>query len=120
MRPPYERIVEPMKPIIDKAEVAIDFTDKFYMGSFGHDAGFDARADAEGLTLKLTREGDDKRAVEIHLHYYLLADVLREFAGSLKERGRLDEAHREPLEAACKALRDVLKRPASRERRGPS
>ncbi len=102
-----------MKPIIDKAEIAIDFADKFYMGAFGRDAGFDARADADGLTLKLTRLGDDKRSVEIHLHYYLLADVLREFARSLKERKGLDNAHRGPLKDALEALRDALKRPAS-------
>jgi hypothetical protein len=101
-----------MKPIVDKAEVAIDFPDKFYMGAFGRDAGFDARADEEGLTLKLTRDGDDKRAVEIHLHYYLLADVLSEFAHSLHARGGIDEGHRTPLHAASTALRDALKRPA--------
>ena len=52
-----------MKPITDKAEVAIDFPDKAYIGAFGRHSGFEVSADAEGVTLKLSRPGDDSRTV---------------------------------------------------------
>ncbi len=70
-------------PIPDKAEVSIDFPDKFYIGSFPRDAKFEARAEDDGLFIKLTRIGENRRQVEIHLHHQLLADILSEWAVSL-------------------------------------
>jgi hypothetical protein len=58
-----------MHPITDKAEVAIDFPDKFYMGGFGLDCAFEARAEDEGVLVRLVRPSGEKRAVEIHLHH---------------------------------------------------
>jgi hypothetical protein len=55
-----------MHPITDKAEVAIDFPDKFYMGGFGRDCSFEARAEADGVLIRLVRSEGEKRAVEIH------------------------------------------------------
>ena len=48
-----------MKPVIDKAEVSIDFPDKAYMGSFGRHSGFEVRADEEEVMLKLAHSGHD-------------------------------------------------------------
>jgi len=72
-----------MKPIQDKAEVSIDFPEKFYVGSFARDSKFEARTEADGLLIKLEKPGDEKRAVEIHLHHHLLADILSGWADSL-------------------------------------
>jgi len=63
-------------PITDKAEVSIDFPDKFYMGSFGRGSRFDLTADKEGVHLHLERSEGEKRRVGFHIHYYLLADLL--------------------------------------------
>lgn len=94
-----------MKPVVDKAEISIDFPDKAYMGSFGRDAGFDVRASDDEVLIRLVRDGGDRREVAMHLHYYLLADVLREMARALKTTvPHLDESHRAPLRDASKAL----------------
>lgn len=99
-----------LKPITDRAEVAIDFPDKAYMGSFGRASSFEATADEAGVTIRLTRTGEDKRRAEIHLHYYLFAGVLADIAAAIAARPPLDEAHREPLLAATRALLAALER----------
>jgi hypothetical protein len=63
-------------PITDKAEVSIDFPDKCYMGSFGRGSRFDVTADREGIHIHLERHEGQKRRVGLHIHYYLLADLL--------------------------------------------
>lgn len=97
-----------LKPITDRAEVAIDFPDKAYMGSFGRASSFEAVADLEGVTIRLARSGEDKRRAEIHLHYYLFAGVLADIAASLAARPPLDDAHRIPLLEAARALMAAL------------
>ena len=87
----------PMHPIMDKGEVAIDFPDKYYSGGFGRDCSFEARAEDDGVLIRLVRSGDDKRAAAIHLHHFLLAGILEDLAASLAERGPIDTVHREPL-----------------------
>jgi hypothetical protein len=107
-----------MKPVIDKAEVSIDFPDKAYMGSFGHDAEFDVRPESDGVVLKLVHRGDQRREVGVHLHYYLLADIVEQMAAVLAEQPEIDEAHRAPLFEAAKGLQAALKkRKGSNEKR---
>jgi hypothetical protein len=98
------------RPIVDGAEVSIDFPDKVYIGSFVRDAGFDATADAEGVHLHLVRGGEDRRVARLHLHYYLLADILAELATALQAQPPIDEAHRQPLQASAEALVKALRR----------
>ena len=93
-----------MHPIADKAEVAIDFPDKFYMGGFGRDCAFEARAEDDGVLIRLVRSGGEKRVVEIHLHLYLLAGILDDVAQSLGGREPIDEPHRRPLLEAARKL----------------
>ena len=38
------------KPIPDKAEVAIEYPDKLYIGTFEHSSRFDAYFDKEGIS----------------------------------------------------------------------
>lgn len=99
-----------MHPIADKAEVAIDFPDKFYMGGFGRDCAFEASADADGVLIWLVRSGDEKRVAEIHLHHFLFASILDELARSLDEKEPIDEIHREPLLNAAHRLAVALER----------
>lgn len=99
-----------MKPIVDRAEVSIDFPDKAYIGSFGRQSGYEVRTDADEVLLKLIRPGEDRRECAMHLHYYLLADILHDMAQALEANPPLDDAHREPLQAAAKSLVGALKR----------
>ena len=98
----------PMHPIADKGEVAIDFPDKFYSGGFGRDSSFEARAEDDGVLIRLVRSGVEKRAVSIHLHHFLLAGILADLAGSIANRDPIDVVHRAPLLEAARALVSAL------------
>jgi hypothetical protein len=94
-----------LHPIVDKAEISVDFPDKAYIGSFGRHSQFDAYADADSVAIKLVRPGEDRREAVIHLHYYgLLSEILAELATSLGSRHPLDEQHRAELSEAAKRL----------------
>ncbi len=97
-----------MHPITDKGEVAIHFPDKFYSGGFGRDSSFEARAEADGVLIRLVRSGGEKRAASIHLHYFLLAAILEDLASSIADREPIDEVHREPLLKAARSLVGAL------------
>ena len=92
------------KPIIDKAEVSIDFPDKFYMGSFARESRFDVTADPDGVHLWLERPGDEHRKVGFHMHYYLLADVLEAMAAAIADLDSLSDHHRRDLSQAAEQL----------------
>lgn len=104
-----------MRPITDRAEIAIDFPEKAYMGSFGRMSAFDARAEADGVEIKLAHSGPPKRAVDMHLHWYLFADIVDEIAASIEGRaGVVDETHRAVLiEAAQRLVRALAPAPAA-------
>ena len=99
-----------MKPISDKAEVSIDFPEKFYVGSFTRDSKFEARSENDGLLVKLLKPGDEKRTVEIHLHNHLLADILSGWADSLANEPIADKDHRKTLADALKKLQKAISR----------
>lgn len=87
-------------PITDKAEVSIDFPDKFYIGSFGRGSRYDVTADAEGVHIHLDRIGGEKRHVGFHLHYPLLADMLRAMADAVAKVDGMEPWQREKLKEA--------------------
>ena len=97
-----------MKPIQDKAEVSIDFPEKFYAGSFARDSKFEARTEDDGLLIKLMKPGDEKRSVAIHLHHHLLADILSGWAESLADDPIHDKDHRETLLDALGKLQKAV------------
>lgn len=90
-------------PITDKAEVSIDFPDKFYVGSFGRGSRYDVTADAEGVHIHLDREGEEKRHVGFHLHYPLLADILQAMAEAVAKVDGIEPWQRDKLKAALEA-----------------
>ena len=45
------------KPIPDKAEVAVEYPDKLYIGTFERTARFDAHLDQAGTSLSLYHNG---------------------------------------------------------------
>ncbi len=97
-------------PIQDKGEVSIDFPEKFYMGSFSRDSKFEALVENDGLLIKLFRDKGEKRKVQIHLHHHLLADILSEWALSLRKQSPMDQDHRETLLAALREAVAALNR----------
>ncbi|HEY6618218.1 MAG TPA: hypothetical protein VIY68_01620, partial [Steroidobacteraceae bacterium] len=70
------------QPIPDKAEVALEYPDKLYIGTFERTARFDAHLDRTGISLTLERVGDveARRSIRMHLHYGLFTEILRELA----------------------------------------
>jgi len=72
------------RPIPDKAEVALEYPDKFYSGTFEHSSGFEAGFDANGVALVLERTGaeDVRKSVHLHMHYGLFADILEQLAAT--------------------------------------
>ncbi len=93
----------PLKPIIDKAEVSVEFPDKAYVGQFGRASRFEAHCDPDSMVIKLSRSGEERREVVLHLHHYLFAGILQDIAQSIEAEGRIDPAHaKETAEAAAR------------------
>lgn len=99
-----------MKSIADKAEVSVDFPNKAYMGTFGRESSFDIKVDADEVLLRIVRAGDERREISLYLHYYLLADILKELAQGLTRHDFLDEAHLGPLREGAAALGKALRK----------
>ena len=98
------------KPIPDKAEVVVEYPDKFYIGTFERTARFDAHLDETGISLSLHRSGDaeTKKSIRMHLHYALFAEILRDLAKTVSSMPPADAAHREVLRDAAQALYSSL------------
>ncbi len=94
------------KPIPDKAEVAVEYPDKLYIGTFERTARFDAHLDQAGISLSLHRAGglDERKSVRMHFHYALFADILRDLAKTVAALPPQDTAHRDALRDGAKAL----------------
>ena len=102
-----------MKPVSDKAEVALEYPEKFYHGTFERASRFEASFDSGGVSLVLQRSGsgDEKKSVHIHLHYGLLADVLEQLAGSVAKIPE-DDPNREHLYRSVVRLSQAIERSA--------
>jgi len=94
------------KPIPDKAEVAVEYPDKLYIGTFAQTARFDAHLDEAGISLSLHRIGpeDERKTVRMHFHFALFAEILRDLVRTVQAVPPADTAHREALREAAKAL----------------
>jgi hypothetical protein len=94
------------KPICDRAEVALEYPDKLYIGTFAHTARFDAHLDQTGISLTLELPGPDeqRKSVRMHFHYALFADILRDLAKTTAAFPPQDLLHRDSLRDAAKAL----------------
>ena len=94
------------KPIPDKAEVALEYPDKLYIGTFERTARFDAHLDEAGISLSLHRTGDAdvRKSVRMHFHYALFAEILRDLAKTVSSVPPADVDHRDALRDGAKAL----------------
>ena len=99
-----------MHPIPDKAEVALEFPDKLYIGTFERSSRFDAHLDSTGISLSLYRTGDSdqRRTVKMHFHYSLFAEILCDLARTVAAMPPDDAVHRGELRDAAEALHRSL------------
>ena len=99
-----------MKQILDRAEVALEYPDKFYSGTFERSSRFEAAFDSVGVSLVLENSGDPdtRKSVHLHVNYGLLADIFGQLAATA---GRIpvDEPHREMLIERLSALDGAVK-----------
>jgi hypothetical protein len=111
-RPSFSQEVTPAmtKPIPDKAEVALEYPDKLYIGTFERTSRFDAHLDETGISLSLHRTGaaDMRKSVRMHFHYGLFADILHDLAKTVSSVPLADAAHRDALREGAKALYQAL------------
>ena len=117
------------KPVPDKAEVALEYPDKLYIGTFERSSRFDAHLDKTGISLALHRTGDieTRKSIRMHLHYGLFAEILQELAKTASAMPEDDTEHRNTLRDAANALHRSLasksaiadRRPSKNEVRGP-
>jgi len=100
-----------MKPMPDKAEVALEYPDKLYIGTFEGSSQFETHWDETGVTLTLHQAGgaDDRKTVRVHLRFRLLAEILQELAGHTEKMSK-PGAGEERLLPAVEALNRALQR----------
>jgi len=94
------------KPISDKAEVAVEYPDKLYIGTFAHTARFEAHLDQTGIALSLEIPGpeEQRKSVRMHFHYALFAEILGDLARTVAALPSEDILHREALRDSAKSL----------------
>ena len=105
------------RPMPDKAEVALEYPDKFYVGTFDRTSRFDAHLDATGVALVLERPGEEnvRKSIHMHLNYDLFAQILKDVAATAAAMQPDDIAHRAALAQAANALvRALGAKPARR------
>ena len=98
------------KPIPDKAEIALEYPDKLYVGTFERSSRFEAHLDSRGFALILERPGADDvhKSIHMHINFGLFADILRELASTVGRILKEDAAHREQLTQAVAELHRAL------------
>jgi hypothetical protein len=98
------------KPITDKAEIALEYPDKLYVGTFERSSRFEAHLDPTGFALILERPGADDvhKSIHMHLHFGLFADILRELASTVGRIPKEDVMHRDQLAQAVDELHRAL------------
>ena len=98
------------KPIADKAEIALEYPDKLYVGTFERSSRFEAHLDATGIALILERPGADDvhKSIHMHIHFGLFVDILRDLASTVARIPKQDVVHREQLTQAVAELHAAL------------
>ncbi len=94
------------KPIPAKAEVALEYPDKLYIGTFDRSSRFDAHLDQTGLALTLERPGDadTRKSVHMHLNFELPPEILRGLPHPVARIPADDAAHYASLKDAAREL----------------
>jgi hypothetical protein len=100
-----------MKPIPDKAEIALEYPEKLYVGTFERSSRFEAHLDSTGFALILDRPGEEevRRSVHMQINHGLFANILSELASSVERIRKDDIVHRDQLARAVAELHRALK-----------
>ena len=98
------------KPIPDKAEIALEYPDKLYVGTFERSSRFEAHLDPSGIALILERPGADDvhKSIHMHIHFGLFADILRDLAATVARVPKDNVMHRDQLLQAVAELHTAL------------
>jgi hypothetical protein len=98
------------KPIADKAEIALEYPDKLYVGTFERSSRFEAHVDASGISLILEHPGteDVRKSIHIHLNFGLFADILRDLASTVGRIPKDDILHHDQFARAATELHKAL------------
>jgi len=98
------------KPVSDKAQVTLEYPDKFYSGTFERSSRFEVSFDATGLLLLLEHPGseDVRKSVHIHINYGLFSDILQQSSLQVPKIPK-DETHLEQLRRAVSAFEQSLR-----------
>src|SRR5450631_2852676 len=100
------------KPISDRAEIALEYPDKLYLGTFERSSRFEAHVDRTGVSLTLEHPGTDdvRKSIHMHLNFGLFADILRDLASTVGRIPKDDITHRDALTQAVAELHTALVR----------
>jgi hypothetical protein len=98
------------RPIPDKAEIALEYPDKLYLGTFEHSSRFEAHLDPTGFALILERPGaeDVRKSIHMHINFGLFASILGELASTVSGIPKDDILHRDQLTQAVAELHRAL------------
>ena len=98
------------KPISDKAEVALEYPDKLYVGTFERSSRFEAHLDPTGIALTLEHPGaeDVRKSIHMHINFGLFADILRELASTVGHIPKDDILHHDQLAQGVAELHKAL------------
>jgi hypothetical protein len=98
------------KPISDKAEIALEYPDKLYVGTFERSSRFQAHLDPTGIALILEHPGaeDVRKSIHMHINFGLFADILHELALTVGRIEKDDIMHRDQLAQAAAELHQAL------------
>jgi hypothetical protein len=107
------------KPISDKAEIALEYPDKLYIGTFERSSRFEAHVDETGIALILERPGaeDVRKSIHMHINFGLFADILRELASTVGRIPKGDVLHHDQLTEAVTELHKALGGSAAKQTR---
>ncbi|MGY3533764.1 MULTISPECIES: hypothetical protein [Bradyrhizobium] len=98
------------RPVPDRAEIALEYPDKFFVGTFERSSRFEAHLDPNGFTLILERPGDEatRKSVHMHINFGLFASILSDLAASVSRVPNDDILHRDQLARAVAELHRAL------------
>ena len=98
------------KPVPDKAEIALEYPDKFYVGTFERSSRFEAHLDPTGFALVLESAGeqDARRSIHMHINFGLFAGILSELASTVGGVPKNDILNRDQLVQAVAELHGAL------------
>ena len=98
------------KPIPDKAEIALEYPDKLYVGTFERSSRFEAHLDPTGIALILEKPGADdvRKSIHMHINFGLFASILSELASTVSGIPKDDLLHREQLTQAVAEFHRAL------------